>query len=145
MSYTIGTAAEKLNMSASALRYYDKEGLLPFVHRSAGGIRIFKDSDLERLRLINCLKATHMPIKDIKAFIYSYTEGDATIKRRRDMFYERKLAVEEQMATLQKALDMINYKCWFYDMAVEAGSTEALKSLKDGDIPEEIRRLKENS
>ena len=40
----------------STLRYYDKEGLLPFVERSSGGIRMFKDEDMEWLRLLGCLK-----------------------------------------------------------------------------------------
>ena len=62
MLYTIGEAAKKLGLTAPALRFYNKEGLLPFVYRSASGIRMFKDEDFEWLRLIKCLKATGMPI-----------------------------------------------------------------------------------
>ncbi len=47
MIYTVGEMAQKLGVPASTLRYYDKEGLLPFVERSSGGIRIFR----ERLRV----------------------------------------------------------------------------------------------
>ena len=39
MVYTIGEMAKMLGVPASTLRYYDKEGLLPFVARSSGGIR----------------------------------------------------------------------------------------------------------
>ena len=46
MFYTIGEMARKLNVAPSTLRYYDKEGLLPFVERSSGGIRMFKDEDM---------------------------------------------------------------------------------------------------
>ena len=56
MFYTIGEMAQKLNVAPSTLRYYDKEGLLPFVERSNGGIRMFKDEDMEWLRLLGCLK-----------------------------------------------------------------------------------------
>ena len=49
MNYTIGEMAKKIGVAPSALRYYDKEGLLPFVERSEGGIRMFKDSDIEQL------------------------------------------------------------------------------------------------
>ena len=69
MPYTIGQMAEKLGVAPSTLRYYDKEGLLPFVERTAGGIRIFSDGDLETLKIINCLKDTGMQIKDIRNFI----------------------------------------------------------------------------
>ena len=53
MYYTIGEAAQRMHLSAPTLRYYDKEGLLPFVDRSAGGARMFKESDFEWLRLID--------------------------------------------------------------------------------------------
>lgn len=56
MVYTVGEMAELLGVTASTLRYYDKEGLLPFVERSPGGIRMFRDSDIEWLRVIGCMK-----------------------------------------------------------------------------------------
>ena len=52
MTYTIGEIAKKLNLASSTLRYHDKEGLLPFVERSSGGIRIFQESDLNTLEII---------------------------------------------------------------------------------------------
>ena len=65
-TYTIGEAAERMGVPTSTLRYYDKEGLIPFIERSPGGMRIFKEDDFEHIRLIECLKATNMPLKDIK-------------------------------------------------------------------------------
>lgn len=53
MYYTVGETARRLGVAASTLRYYDKEGLLPFVERSSGGIRMFKESDFEWLSLMN--------------------------------------------------------------------------------------------
>ena len=142
MYYTIGEAAQRMHLSAPTLRYYDKEGLLPFVDRSAGCARMFKESDFEWLRLIECLKSTGMPIRDIKQFIDWYMEGDTTLPQRRDMFYERRRAVEAQIETLQATLDMIDYKCWYYDTAVAAGSSRALQTLKPEELPEEVSRLK---
>ena len=52
MYYTIGEAAKRMNLSTSALRYYDKEGLLPFVERTSGGIRMFQDEDFDWLEII---------------------------------------------------------------------------------------------
>ena len=49
MIYTVGEMAQKLGVPASTLRYYDKEGLLPFVERSSGGIRMFRENDFEWL------------------------------------------------------------------------------------------------
>ncbi|WP_099468175.1 MerR family transcriptional regulator [Konateibacter massiliensis] len=145
MLYTIRDAAAHVGIAASTLRYYDKEGLLPFVERSSGGIRMFGEADIDWLQLIECLKATGMSIKDIKKFIDLYMEGDSTLEPRRDMFYERKQAVEKQMEALQKTLDFIKYKCWFYDTSVAAGSSDIHKSMKQEDIPEEIQEMKLNA
>ena len=49
MVYTVGEMAKLLDIPASTLRYYDKEGLLPFVERSSGGIHLFRESDFEWL------------------------------------------------------------------------------------------------
>ena len=70
---------EKLNIAPSALRSYDTEGLLPFVERSSGGIRIFCEEDMDWLELIECMKRTGMPIKEIKHFIDCCVEGDSRI------------------------------------------------------------------
>ena len=56
MMYTVGEMAKLLNIPGSTLRYYDKEGLLPFVERSSGGIRMFQEKDYEWLKVISCLK-----------------------------------------------------------------------------------------
>lgn len=144
MLYTIGEAAERMHMPASTLRYYDKEGLLPFVDRSAGGIRMFKEPDFEWLHLIECLKATGMSIKDIRQFIDWFSDGDDTLEQRRDMFYQQKRAVEDQIKALEKTLNTLTYKCWYYDTAVSAGTADVHNEMKPEDMPEDIRRCKEN-
>ena len=69
MIYTVGEMAKILGVPASTLRYYDKEGLLPFVERSSGGIRMFQDKDFEWLQIIGCLKKAGMSLKDIKEYL----------------------------------------------------------------------------
>lgn len=56
MTYTVGQMAKMLGLAGSTLRYYDKEGLLPFVERSSGGIRMFREKDYEWLQIIECMK-----------------------------------------------------------------------------------------
>lgn len=143
MFYTISEAAEKIQLNPPTLRYYDKEGLLPFVERDNNGSRKFKESDFEWLRLIECLKATGMSIKDIKQFMDWYVEGDSTLEERRKMFHERKVAVEEKIKSMQEMLEIVNYKSWFYDRAVEEGTVKNVKNMKDEELPEDIRLGKE--
>ena len=97
MFYTIGEMAKKMGVAPSTLRYYDKEGLLPFVERSGGGIRMFKDEDIEWLSIIECLKKTGMPIKEIKQFIDWCIEGDSTIDKRLELIDRQRERVHEQI------------------------------------------------
>lgn len=122
MRYSIGQAAEKAGLTAHTLRYYEKEGLLPFVERTPSGLRSFKESDFEWLAVINCLKNTGMSIKDIKMFIDWCVEGDTTLEKRLEMFKRQKELVQAQMDELQKHMDKINYKVWYYETAVKAGT-----------------------
>ncbi len=141
MGYTIGEAAAKVGVTASTLRYYDNQGLLPYVGRTAGGIRLFTDEDLNWLGTIGCLKSAGMPIRDIKVFIDWCIRGDSTLTQRYDMLLKRKAIVEKQMAAMQKTLDTIRYKCWYYDTAVRAGTAKVHDTMKPEDMPEEIRKL----
>lgn len=126
-TYTIKDAAERMGVPASTIRYYDKEGLLPFVERLESGYRVFTEKDIATLRVIDCLKKTGMPIKEIKQFSAWLEQGDETLQQRYDMFLERKRVVEQQMAELQSVLDVINHKCWYYETAIAAG-TEKIHS-----------------
>jgi len=138
--YSIGEVANLFGIPASTLRYYDREGLFPSVKRSSGGIRVFSDSEIETLKMIECLKATGMEIKDIKQFLDWCLEGESTLEKRRDMFYERRKIVEEQIAALQKTLEIIQFKCWYYETACEAGSEDAPRNVPFEDLPEPARR-----
>ncbi len=69
MYYTISELSKKIDISPHTLRFYAKEGLMPFVERNQNGIRIFKDDDLELLFMIKCLKKSGMSIKEIKEFM----------------------------------------------------------------------------
>lgn len=139
MFYTVGEIAKKLNVAPSTLRYYDKEGLLPFVERSDSGIRLFKDSDMEGLRVIECLKKTGMSIKDIKVFMDLCQLGDATINERLALIDKQCETVLEQQKQLQETLDTLNYKHWYYETAAKAGTCTVHDLLTEADIPEDLR------
>lgn len=140
MTYSIGQVSKKTGISISAIRYYDNEGLLPFLKRKENGMRDFSERDLDHLELIECLKKTNMPIKDIKQFFEWYLAGDSTLKNRHTLFHQGKEAVEEEILKLETVLDTLKYKCWIYDIAVENGSLDTYKTIDQKDIPSDIKR-----
>ena len=123
------------------LRYYDKEGLLPFVERSSGGIRMFKDEDMEWLRLLGCLKKAGMPLKEIRAFMDWSRQGDATIGRRLNLIEKQRQSVLDQQKQLEETLLMLDYKRWYYQTAQEAGTCAVHDSLTPEQVPERFRAL----
>ncbi|MFL6562256.1 MAG: MerR family transcriptional regulator [Bacillus sp. (in: firmicutes)] len=129
-TYSISEVANELNLTVYTLRYYDKEGLMPYVERTPSGTRLFKETDIGALKVIECLKATGMPIKEIKNFIDWCSDGDSTLQQRYDMFVERKALVEAQMEELKKTMELIEHKCLYYKTALDAGTEDIHKNNK---------------
>ncbi len=142
MLYTVGEMAKRLGVAPSTLRYYDKEGLLPFVERSEGGIRVFKESDYEWLQIIECLKKTKMQLKDIRAFILMAMEGDSTIEGRLELIVKQRDAVEQQIADLQETLIALDFKKWYYETAKAHGTTDVPRNMTLEEVPEEFREVR---
>lgn len=144
MPYSIANAAQIIGVSASTLRYYDKEGLLPDVKRTSNGSRIFSDADLSWIRIIGYLKEAGLTIKEIRRYTELVQQGDSSLEARRNLLYERRKAVQEDRDRIQRTLDFITYKCWFYDEAVRLGSEEAVQALPESEIPAEILDIYQN-
>ncbi len=142
MLYTVGEMAKKLGVAPSTLRYYDKEGLLPFVERSGGGMRVFRDEDFEWLQVIGCLKKAGMKLNDIKSFIEMAMRGDETIDDRLELITEQKKEVEAQLAALQKTLATLEFKEWYYTTAKADGTTERVRNLPLDELPEQFREIR---
>lgn len=142
MLYTVGEVAKLLNVAPSTIRYYDKEGLLPFVERSSGGIRMFRENDFNWLFIVECLKKSGLSIKDIKHYIDLSIEGDGTIDERLEIFRNQRKKVIKQMEELQDTLDILDYKCWYYETAQKSGTTAAVQNMSEDEIPEHLKKAK---
>ena len=143
MYYTVCEVAKRLKLSPHAIRFYSKEGLLDFVERDQNGNRIFKESDLERLFIIASLKRAGMSIKPIREFTIICDQGDSTISQRLKIILDQREAVEEQITELQDALDVLKYKTWLYEVALEAGTTAVHDNMPLKDMPPRIQKMKE--
>ena len=134
MTYSIAEVAKKFGLSIHTLRYYDKEGLMPYVDRNASGTRVFKDSDFDWLAIINCLKHSGVPIKKIRDFVNWCIEGDCTIEKRLQFLQSHKREVEQQIQELQKHTELLDYKIWYYETAKEAGTTAIHTMNKEQEV-----------
>lgn len=138
--YTIGQVSKMFGLPISTLRYYDKEGLFPSMSRE-GGIRRFGDQELEALRVIECLKRSGLEIREIKRFMQWCEEGPSTYAERGELFERRREAVLQQMEQLRKTLAMLEYKCWYYKVALADGNEDRLDAMVPNGLPKDVQVL----
>ena len=138
--YTIGQISEMFGIPISTLRYYDREGLFPDMQRSSG-IRRFTEKEIDILRVIECLKMSGLELKEIRQFIAWCQEGSQTYEKRYDLFQKRKAAVEAELEQMKRVLDMICFKCWYYEQAMKDGNEERLSQMLPDRLPEEIQAM----
>lgn len=142
--YTIGQVSKMFDLPISTLRYYDKQGLFPSIKR-VSGIRKFSDTELEALRVIECLKKSGLEIKDIKRFMAWCVEGASTYPQRKELFETQKANLEAELARMNRVLDMLKFKCWYYEQAIQDGGEDRIKSLIPDRLPDGIREAYENA
>ncbi|WP_255286663.1 MerR family transcriptional regulator [Bacillus sp. AFS076308] len=110
INYTIGQVSKINHLSISKLRYYDSQGLFPFLKRTEKGDRVFNEDALKFLEIILCLKNTGMPIKDIKQFVDWSMDGDDTIPQRLEMMKQQEINVLQQIRDTEENLIKIQQK-----------------------------------
>ncbi|MCZ8520933.1 MULTISPECIES: MerR family transcriptional regulator [Paenibacillus] len=115
MGLSIKEAAQQAGLMPHTLRFYEQEGLLPNVRRDDHGNRIFEPHDMGWLELITCLRATGMPVSEIKRMVELTREGDGTIPERKRILAQHRSAMLEKMNELQHATRKIDDKMQWYD------------------------------
>ena len=72
-------------------------------------------------------------------------EGPSAYPKRKAMFEKWKARMESEIANMNRALDMLKFKCWYYEQAIQDGSENRLKALIPDELPEEIKEAYENA
>ena len=140
MEYTIGQVAKLTGLSISTIRYYDKEGLLNGINRKSG-IRSFNDKDLNKIRVIECLKNSGMLIKEIRDFMKLCEEGDSSLNERYNFFLDQEKKVQDQIKSLNQTLKLIKFKQWYYLKAISDNTESIVKNMSIDDMPDDIKEL----
>lgn len=140
--FKIGEIAQKMNIPASTLRYYDRQGLLAGLERTAGGARVFTKTALATLFIIHCLKKSGLSIKEIKEFVELTEAGDSSLGQRLELFRRKQKDISQKIAQLEKIRNVLEYKCWYYETAIEHGNEEYLENMPSEDFPEKYMEIR---
>jgi DNA-binding transcriptional MerR regulator len=115
MALTIAQAAERSGLTKDTLRYYERDGLmLAPVDRSATGHRRYTERDLTWIELITRLRATGMPIRDVRRYAELVRHGDGNEQERLDLLRSHRQQVLAQLAEVQEHLGAIDRKIGIY-------------------------------
>ena len=128
--YTVKDVANIMNISAYTVRYYDNEGLIPFVSRTQSNVRMFSDYDLSWLRIVHCLRATDLSINDIKKYIDLCLKGNKTIPQRAKIIFEQEKKLEDNLKNLQSQMKILQKKKKYYKELLKNKSNDIWNPYK---------------
>ena len=111
----IAQVSEQCGLSVDTLRYYEKVGLLPPVTRNASGIRDFSELDIKRVEFIKCMRSAGIPVDILTEYMRLALIGDETIEARKDILLVQRDKLKEQMAEMEKTLNLLNFKIKIYE------------------------------
>lgn len=114
MTYTIQEAAEKTGVSAHTLRYYERIGLIQPIGRMSSGHRRYSQDDLGWIEFLKKLRATGMPIQEMKQYADLMWQGPATSSARRQLLERHQERMLAQLDDLNDCLDCIAWKIAHY-------------------------------
>jgi len=120
---TIQRAAAETGLSADTLRYYERIGVLPGIARSQSGHRRFSENDIGWIKLVQCLRATGMPIEDLHRYALLMQQGDSTAGERLRLLEEHRRRIRSDLRELKTALELVDHKIAGYDQMLRAGLT----------------------
>ncbi|MBF0705788.1 MerR family transcriptional regulator [Alkalihalobacillus hwajinpoensis] len=116
--YSISEIAEKVDISAHTLRYYEKEGIIDPV-RNDSGVRQFDEKHLQWLQFVKKLRETQMPVSQIKEYTRLFLEGEHTANARLRLLEDHRQFIRDQIETLLGTDDMLSKKISTYKELME--------------------------
>jgi len=116
--YSMKEACSLTNMTYENLKFYCNEGLVPNVKRDSRNYRVFDEHDIKWIQSLNCLKSCGISLAEMKTYL-------ALCKV---ILAEKKEALLQSIAELQKSVAFIDWKQGFYD-DVLSGKTEYYSNL----------------
>ncbi|MGW2344537.1 MerR family transcriptional regulator [Streptomyces sp. NPDC001661] len=110
---TPGAAADRTGVSIDTLRYYEREGLIGPIRRTAGGRREYTEDDVFWIGLITCFREAGLGIADLRDFV-AVLRADHTPQERVTFLHDRRAALEARVTALRRAIQVLDEKITYY-------------------------------
>ncbi|MFB6902502.1 MerR family transcriptional regulator [Streptomyces hydrogenans] len=112
-SLSPAATAERSGVSIDTLRYYEREGLIGPIRRTAGGRREYTEDDLFWIGLITCFREAGLGIADLRGFV-AILRAEHSPEDRVSFLRERRTALEQRAAALRRAMQVLDEKIAYY-------------------------------
>jgi len=112
---TITEVSKKYGLSADTLRYYERVGLIPTVHRNKSGVRDYTQEDCNWVEFIKCMRSAGLPIEVLIDYVTMFQQGDSTIDERKALLIDQRKALAEKIEEMNKTLERLDYKIDLYE------------------------------
>lgn len=106
------------------MRYYEHESLITPM-RNSSNRRRYSDNDIIWIAVIKRLKATGMPIKEIKRYAALRAKWDTTLTERMEMLIQHRQSLKDQIRQLQEHEAKLDEKIAFYQQEMERRCSDA--------------------
>ncbi|MBP5616435.1 MAG: MerR family transcriptional regulator [Elusimicrobiaceae bacterium] len=121
---TISEVSKQCNISPDTLRYYEKEGLITDINRTAGGVRDYTEQDCKQIEFIKCMRSAGLSIEVLRKYFELFKKGKRTLKARRDLLATEREQLHTRLTELQNTLNRLDYKISVYDKAIKSKTKE---------------------
>lgn len=121
---TISEVSKKYNIPADTLRYYEKEGLIPFVTRTESGLRNYTEKECGWVEFIKCMRAAGLSVETLKQYVKLFQQGKKTLGARKNLLVAERDRLQQRLEELQQTLARLNYKIDVYESAIASKDKE---------------------
>lgn len=118
---TISEVSRKYGISQDTLRYYERVGALPPVHRTASGLRDYTEEDCGWVELVKCMRSAGLSVEALTEYVRLSRQGDSTISARLKLLVEQRRQLAGQMEVIRETMERLDYKISRYEAAVKTG------------------------
>lgn len=115
LTMNIKEASEKSGVSADTIRYYERIGLIPPVHRNENGVRKFGAEDLRWIQFSRQMRRAGLSIEALIDYLALFREGEHTLEARVELLKEQRVDLKNRINIMQEALDRLDFKINNYD------------------------------
>ncbi len=112
---TIAQVSQAYDLTPDTLRYYEKIGLLPPIHRTSGGIREYTEEDCKWVQFIHCMRSVGLSIEALTEYVTLFKEGDKTHEARKQILVEQRNMLAKRIEHEQAVLNRLEHKIARYE------------------------------